>query len=73
MCHQCGDEIFEEDYVYIIDRYDVIHICVYCYNDYIPFYCENCGERRSYFQLCSHGVACNNNGCCICEFCQEEK
>ena len=34
-CYQCGDEIFEQDYEYIID--DDIHICVYCYNDYMPF------------------------------------
>ncbi len=34
----------------------------------MPFYCENCDKQCAYFQLCSHGVECNDNGCCICEF-----
>jgi len=78
MCRHCGDEIDESDYIYIIDRWDDIHICAHCYDEFERFYCDNCNKECSYFQLCSHGVGCNNGtfgvGCnCICEFCEEDK
>ncbi len=70
-CNNCGDEIDESDYEYIVDRDDDIHICVYCYNDFMEFYCGNCNEKCNYNQLCIHGVSFNN-GCCICEICKGE-
>jgi len=70
-CYHCGDEIDETVYEYIVDRDDDVHICVYCYNEFMEFYCLNCGKESRYFELCSHGIACNN-GCCICEFCEKE-
>jgi len=64
-CYQCGDEIDETEYVYIVDRDDGVHICSHCYNNFMEFHCNECNKQCKYFQLCVHGVS-NCCHCCEC-------